>query len=255
MSKANDRYRFRSIQTFFWNDSKVVQHFTATDCYLYLYLLTTPHGNLSGCFEVAMNDISHETKLKTDQINKSLQHLEELNVIRCDPSTNEILLLNFHKYNWANSHTTIAGIMEVAKHINSEPLKEYVICLCEKRDTPSIPHRYPIDTTCDSTITNTETITDSLSDSLLERTKKKTIKKLYGEYKHVMLSDDQLDKLKTEFPENWEQKIKALDEYCETSGKTYKNYYLVIKKWKDYSNNTTESNKSRTYEKEDLKWW
>lgn len=53
----------------------------------------------------------------------------------------------------------------------------------------------------------------------------------YGEYKNVLLSDKELEKLKSEFPSDWQNRIENVSEYCATSGKTYKNYLAVIRKW------------------------
>lgn len=60
----------------------------------------------------------------------------------------------------------------------------------------------------------------------------------YGEYKNVLLSDQELEKLKSEFPSDWQKRIENVSEYCATSGRTYKNYLAVIRKWakKDNSN-------------------
>lgn len=60
----------------------------------------------------------------------------------------------------------------------------------------------------------------------------------YGEYKNVLLSDKELEKLKSEFPSDWQKRIENVSEYCATSGRTYKNYLAVIRKWakKDNSN-------------------
>lgn len=69
-----------------------------------------------------------------------------------------------------------------------------------------------------------------------EKKKKPTSKKSplprhkYGEYQNVLLTDDQLVKLKEEFPD-WEQRIENVSSYCESTGKTYKNYYATIKSW------------------------
>lgn len=69
-----------------------------------------------------------------------------------------------------------------------------------------------------------------------EKKKKPTSKKSplprhkYGEYQNVLLTDDQLAKLKEEFPD-WEQRIENVSSYCESTGKTYKNYYATIKSW------------------------
>lgn len=53
----------------------------------------------------------------------------------------------------------------------------------------------------------------------------------YGEYKNVLLTDDQLAKLKAEFPRDWENRLDRLSEYMETKGAKYKNHYATIKSW------------------------
>ena len=53
----------------------------------------------------------------------------------------------------------------------------------------------------------------------------------YGEFENVLLSDKQLDKLKSEFPDTWESWIRRCDEYCENHHKEYENYLLTIRNW------------------------
>ena len=52
----------------------------------------------------------------------------------------------------------------------------------------------------------------------------------YGEYKHVLLKDEELQKLKDKY-ENWEELITYLDEYIEMKGYKANSHYLCIKKW------------------------
>lgn len=53
-----------------------------------------------------------------------------------------------------------------------------------------------------------------------------------GEYGHVMLSDEELASLEAKHgKENTAAAIKAVDLYCETYGKRYGNYALVLEKW------------------------
>ena len=52
----------------------------------------------------------------------------------------------------------------------------------------------------------------------------------YGEYKNVILSDEDLEKLKSEFPD-WEQRIERLSEYIASSGKKYKSHLATIRSW------------------------
>lgn len=52
----------------------------------------------------------------------------------------------------------------------------------------------------------------------------------YGEYKHVLLTDDDLEYLKSKYT-NYEELIKYLDEYIEMKGYKAKNHKLAIEKW------------------------
>ena len=61
---------------------------------------------------------------------------------------------------------------------------------------------------------------------------KKDKKHKYGSYEHVLLTDDEMNKLINELGEAMYSKcITFLDEYIEMKGYKAKNHYLVIKKW------------------------
>lgn len=61
---------------------------------------------------------------------------------------------------------------------------------------------------------------------------KKKIKHKYGNYNHVLLTDNEKEKLLNELDEyKFNLVIEKLDEYIEETGKKYKNHYLTIKRW------------------------
>ena len=60
--------------------------------------------------------------------------------------------------------------------------------------------------------------------------KAKPVRHKYGEYKNVLLSDDDLEKLKSEFSD-WEARIERLSSYIAQSGKSYKNHLATIRNW------------------------
>lgn len=53
----------------------------------------------------------------------------------------------------------------------------------------------------------------------------------YGEYKNVLLSDTDMEKLKTEFPDDYNNRIERLSEYIASTGKVYKNHLATIRCW------------------------
>ena len=58
----------------------------------------------------------------------------------------------------------------------------------------------------------------------------KPIKHKHGEYKNVLLSDDELEKLKKEFSD-WKDRIERLSSYVASTGKSYKSHYATIRNW------------------------
>lgn len=102
--------------------------------------------------------------------------------------------------------------------------------------------------TCDETsqVTGDETshnnIGDKNSDNARERRRE------LGEFGHVLLSDDDAAKLDEQFPGFWRDYITKVDEYCEQSGRRYRNYRLTISKWirKDQQAGSVKSDASCT---------
>lgn len=60
---------------------------------------------------------------------------------------------------------------------------------------------------------------------------KKETRHKYGEYKNVLLSDTDMEKLQAEFPTDWEERIERLSAYMASTGKTYKNHLATIRNW------------------------
>lgn len=69
----------------------------------------------------------------------------------------------------------------------------------------------------------------NISDSAPKSTK--PVKHKHGEYANVLLTDEELDKLKVEYPTDWEERIERLSSYVESTGKRYKSHYATIRNW------------------------
>lgn len=53
----------------------------------------------------------------------------------------------------------------------------------------------------------------------------------YGQYSNVLLSDEELETLKAEFPVDWSNRIERLSEYIASTGKTYKSHLATLRSW------------------------
>ena len=80
--------------------------------------------------------------------------------------------------------------------------------------------------------------------SLDKDSKEKNNKHKYGEYKNVLLSDEDMEKLKTEFPTDWEERIERLSSYMASKGTSYKNHLATIRNW---ARKETPQTKGREY--------
>ena len=69
----------------------------------------------------------------------------------------------------------------------------------------------------------------SIEEDMSDKPTKPTRHK-YGEYKNVLLSDEDYAKLISEFPD-WEERIERLSSYIAQSGKSYKSHLATIRNW------------------------
>ena len=119
--------KYRSIQTTFWSDSKVIDEFTPEDRYFYLYLLTNEKSNQLGCYELSIKQICRDTGYNEETIKKLLARFEnELKLINYDFKTKEIFLKNWYKYNWLESENTKKCVEKEFNLIKSSILKELI---------------------------------------------------------------------------------------------------------------------------------
>jgi len=95
----------------------------------------------------------------------------------------------------------------------------------------------------DETKSNTEKELEKEIELKLEKKKEKDIRHKYGEYKNVLLTDKQFEKLSKDFS-NIKDLIKLVDEGIQMKGYKYKDFNLVIRTWA--KNNKGSNNSSYT---------
>jgi hypothetical protein len=81
-----------------------------------------------------------------------------------------------------------------------------------------------------NTIDYTKTTSESNEGTTLT-VKNKHRKTKHGEFDNVLLTDDELMKLKERFPNDLQQRIERLSDYVASTGKAYKSHYATIISW------------------------
>ena len=170
---------YRNIHLSFWQDTKVTDDFTPEDRYFYLYLLTNPHTNLCGCYEISIKQMANEMGYDAKKVIKLIERFSSIhNLIRYSQSGRELLIFHWSKYNWTSSEKFRKPLLQEIQNIKTDDFREYLLKLFDGEnvkygiDTVSGKEKYGIYTNCMDT-TDTDTITDTVSGSEADTDKSK----------------------------------------------------------------------------------
>lgn len=113
--------------------------------------------------------MTRQTGYNKDTINRLLDRFEKVHdMIRYCKETKEILILNWHKYNWSTSSKVITGIESVAKHIKCKEFKDYIYMVLDaKKNGTEIEYQYSIETS----VSDTDSVSDIDSDTVNNNSK------------------------------------------------------------------------------------
>lgn len=184
-------------------------------------------GNVNdGGFIYLTKEIPYTDEMLATQFNKpistvrlALKTFEQFGMIEI--INNMIFLSSWEKYQSIDRLTEIREQTRarVAKHREKQKL-----LAAGQLDGES-------NVTCNVTVTQGNALEEDIDKDKNKSISKKSPRHKHGEYQNVLLSDDDLDKLKTEFPSDWNQRIQRLSEYMASSGKSYKNHLATIRNW------------------------
>ena len=165
---------YRNIHLSFWQDTKVTDDFTPEDRYFYLYLLTNPHTNLCGCYEISIKQMANEMGYDVKKVGKLIDRFSFThNLIRYARSEREILIFHWSKYNWTSSEKFRKPLLQEIQNVKTDDFREYLLKLFDGEnvkygmDTVSGKEEYGINTNCMDT-TDTDSITDADNNILPE---------------------------------------------------------------------------------------
>lgn len=218
---ADKRYYWLKLKEDYFNSPKIkkLRKIAGGDTYTIIYLkmqLLSISNNGIIQFEQIEPTIQEELALKLDEdvenVGVTLNYLQTQGLIEVNEN-NEFLLL------------------EASNCIGSECESAERVRLFRKREDEKkkmLQGNGSVTEVKQISISNS--ISNSSSISNIKENKKEKHK--YGEYKNVLLTDEEYSKLIDKFGENKAQeKIKNMDESIEMKGYKYKSHYLAILNW------------------------
>lgn len=145
---------FNIVDAAFWTDPVVVDDFTPEDKYFYLYLLTSPHANVSGCYAISFKQMADELGYSKDTVERLVERFVSVHkVVDYDKDNKEILIHKWGKYHWTTSDKYIVALNKKIAMIKTERFRKYLeevssrFAVGGNIDTVWIPYQYGMDTT------------------------------------------------------------------------------------------------------------
>ena len=123
---------------------------------------------------------------------------------------------------------------EVEKLIGSETkwAEKKRLQRAKEDNVPALSSKCPTEIEIETEIdtdTDSETEVEDVPDANVGN--KPPVRHKYGQYKNVLLSDQDYAKLVNEFPEDYQDRIERLSEYMKSTGKKYKDHLATIRVW------------------------
>ena len=230
----------RIVDTSFWTDGKV-DNFTPEDKYFMLYLLTNPFTTQLGIYEISVKQVAFQLGYSMEAVLSLLDRFEKkYGIIAYSKATNEIAILNFLRHSIIKGGKPVEDCIkkEMQKVKDKMLLAEVFDYISEKDDlnetVKKIINEYEIENQNDNDNDNDNDVSSTyrprIVNESLKQSSKKPVKHKYGEYKNVLLSDEELEKLSTEYYD-YEERIERLSSYVASTGKKYKSHYATIRNW------------------------
>jgi hypothetical protein len=233
----------RPVDNGFWTDPKT-DEFSPEDKYFMLYLLTNPFTKQLGIYKISIKQAAFQLGYSEDAVNVLLERFEsKYKVILFSKETSEVAVINYLRHSVMKGGKPVEDcIRKDMEGVKNKKLIYEVFSRLQGREglnetVRKIVDAYLINNDIDNDIDNDNdndrTVDDSYHESYHESSKpkrQKPSKHKYGEYKNVLLTDEELSKLQAEFPD-WEDRIERLSSYVASHGKSYKSHYATIRNW------------------------
>lgn len=226
----------RVVDTDFWTDDKVVEMFSPEDKLFFLYLMTNPHTTQLGIYALNKRVMAFELGYSVDAVSVLLDRFEnKYELIKYSYHTNEIAVKNYLRHSIIKGGKPVEDLLnkEIAK-VKDKALVGYIFGNLARYDNlnNTVKNILKENENEDENENENENEVSWYESSTNRGTNRPTqTKHKHGRYNNVLLTDIEFEKLKTEFPSDYQDRIERLSEYIESKGAKYKSHLATIRNW------------------------
>ena len=239
----------RVMDSDFWIDPKV-DDFSPEDKYFMCYLLTGPYTRQLGIFKISIKYAAIHLGYTEDVVKVLLDRFEhKYDLIIFSKSTQEVAVKGYLRHsimkggkpvedcikrdiqNVKNKSLISKVFVHLSQYDDLNATVKKVIKDFENENLPDYENLPYYDNDNDNDNDNDVSYHDTCNDTQKPPAKrKKPVKHKYGEYDNVLLTDEELQKLKTEYSD-YDERIERLSSYVASTGRKYKSHYATIRNW------------------------
>jgi hypothetical protein len=122
---------FRKIKISFWQDRYILQ-LSPNETYFYIYLLTNSQTKQCGIYEIPIEVMKMEAKLKEEEIYKHLSKFQIDGKIEFNKENSEIMIRNWVKHNYSKSNKIIKCVEDELKSVKTKEFIKHYHTLCKE---------------------------------------------------------------------------------------------------------------------------
>ncbi|MBC1499367.1 DnaD domain protein [Listeria weihenstephanensis] len=168
---------YRQIHVSFWQDPFVLD-LKPEEKYFYMYLMTNSKTNQIGIYEIPKKIMEIELGYSIDRVSILLNKFISYKKILFSESKNELMLLNWCKYNWSSSPKVISLVNKELKNVKTlafaRSYVEQAKSQGHKIDSLSIEYLYSIDTESQEELELELELKEELEEELPQEEKEKS---------------------------------------------------------------------------------
>ena len=235
MSETKNYFYLRLKENFFDSDSMILLE-SMKDGYVYANILLKLYlRSLKNEGRLMLNDtipynpemLASVTRHSVGDVEKALKIFKELNLIEI-LDTGAIYITDIQSF--IGKSTTEADRKRVYRERIETEKQELLLIngqMSDKCPDKTPPYKSRVELNINTDIELEKEINKEKENNipLPKKTKHK-----YGQYENVLLTDEDLEKLKIEFSD-WSERIERLSEYIASKGNAYKDHLATIRSW------------------------
>lgn len=220
--------RWSRVRTQIWKDEKF-RVFDDDTRLLFFYLITSPHSSSIGFYYLPLSYAAEDLKWPLNKLNKPMKTLIDLNIITYDYE-NQLMLINNHfKHNPLENHNQAKWAGKIINSLPQSPLFDCFYQLIKPFHKPFMQQLFEA---------VEERIAGSPARAPAEPVppkpeKEKPPKIKYGEFKNVLLTEEELNKLISGWgSETFQKRLAEFSKGKAAGGYKYASDYAALLKWK-----------------------